>query len=61
MTDQEFYMPWGKYQGTNIDDVPRSYLTWLLEQDWIYEDKHKELIEAIEEQLAIRDRSYISF
>jgi uncharacterized protein (DUF3820 family) len=55
----EYAMPWGKYQGEQIQDVPRRYLNWLLEQDWI--DEHEELVEAIEDQLAVRDRSYSKF
>jgi len=28
-----------------------------LEQDWLYEKKHEELFEAIEYEMAVRDRS----
>jgi len=59
MSDQEYYMPWGKHSGKNIDDVPRHYLTWISEQEWI--EEHPELEEAIEEQLAMRDRSHVTF
>jgi len=60
MNDQDFIMPeWSKYRGESIDDVPRHYLEWLQEQDWI--DKHPELSEEIEDQLAMRDRSYVTF
>jgi len=59
MSDQEYYMPWGKYRGENIDNVPRSYLEYLLEQEWI--DKHPKLEDAIEEQLEIRNRSHLEF
>jgi hypothetical protein len=27
-------MPFGKYRGTYIEDVPTDYLSWLLAQDW---------------------------
>lgn len=56
----DFTMPhWSKYKGQDIGDVPRSYLEFLLEQGWI--DKHPKLIEAIEDNLSIRDRSHITF
>lgn len=28
-------MPFGKYEGTKLGDVPADYLLWLLRQDWI--------------------------
>ena len=56
----DFYMPhWSKYQGEDISDVPRNYLEFLLEQEWI--DKHPKLVEAIDYQLIVRDRSHITF
>ncbi len=58
---EEYIMPWGKHVGEAIDDVPRHYLEWLLEQNWIEKPRHQELYEAVEEQLAIRDRSHITF
>ena len=32
MNDQSL-MPWGKYQGKKMNDVPDSYLLWLYEND----------------------------
>ncbi len=55
-----YIMPhWSKYQGRDISVVPRRHLEWLQEQTWI--DKHPSLIEAIEEELQQRDRSYDDF
>ena len=28
-------MPWGEHEGTKLDDVPASYLLWLLQQRWL--------------------------
>jgi uncharacterized protein (DUF3820 family) len=28
-------IPFGKHKGQNLDDVPDSYLIWLLKQDWV--------------------------
>ena len=65
---QEYTIKFGKYSGEEISNVPRKYLNWLLEElededsFFILLDKDKEeLSEAIEEQLQIRDRSYIDF
>jgi len=65
---QEYTIKFGKYSGEDISNVPRKYLNWLLEElededsFFILSDKDKEeLLEAIEEQLQIRDRSYIDF
>jgi len=65
---QEYIIKFGKYSGEDISNIPRKYLNWLLEEleekdsFFILSDKDKEeLSEAIEEQLQIRDRSYIDF
>ena len=41
ISDNEFYIPFGKHSGESLDDISRSYLEWLLEQEWMYE-KDKE-------------------
>ena len=51
----------GKYKGKQVEEIPSHYLTWLLEQDWMYGEKHKELLEAIEYEMAVRDRSDAHF
>jgi len=30
MTAADFRMPWGKYKGKRLDDVPLKYLDWLV-------------------------------
>ena len=57
----EYYMPFGKHSGESLDNIPRSYLEWLLEQEWMYKKDKENLLEAIEEQLQMRDRSHITF
>jgi uncharacterized protein (DUF3820 family) len=27
-------MPWGKYKGKRLGDVPDDYWRWFLDQDW---------------------------
>ena len=53
-------MPFGLHMGKEITDIPRSYLNFLLEQDW-FEEKFPDLFNEIEEELEIRTRSYIDF
>lgn len=42
-------MPFGKYKGRLLREVPDGYLRYLAEQDWMYE--HRELCEYIEHRL----------
>lgn len=55
-----YEMPhWSQHRGKDISLVPRRDLEWLQEQDWI--EKHKTLLDAIDEDLEQRDRSYTKF
>ena len=47
-------MPFGKYEGTPIHDLPWSYLQWLTEQDWIHVNRPT-LAAAVRAELALRD------
>lgn len=59
-TLNDFVMPWGKYKGDKIQDVPRKYLEYIIE--WIeengLEDDNEDLLEAIEYTKKVRDRSH---
>lgn len=52
--DPEARLPFGKYSGWNLGEVPNSYLHWLCEQDW-FEDKYPSLLEKVEAELKWRD------
>ena len=52
-----FIMPWGKYKGEEMSEIPDSYLRWCLEQDWI--DKWPKVINAMQDELAYRDANNI--
>ena len=54
-------IPFGKHKGKEIEEIPSDYLRWLIDQDFIEEEKHAELYESIEEEIAIRERSYGHF
>lgn len=43
-------MPWGKHEGTEIEDIPSSYLMWLMENC-----DDEEIVGAAEEEYEYRD------
>jgi len=45
-------MSFGRYRGSYIGEVPNSYLSWLLRQDW-FEDKDE--FEDVESELRWRN------
>ena len=55
---EEFYMPFGKHKGEDISTVPRKYLVWI--QEDVDMDDYEGLEDAIDEELAMRDRSHIT-
>lgn len=54
MSDGEAVLPFGKFRGCRIGEVPDSYLVWLSENDW-FEKKYPDLQERINEELGFRD------
>ena len=57
MLSSDYVMPWGKHKGEKLMDVPRSYIEWVLEQDWATDNRNIELWDNLEDQLLVRDRS----
>ena len=48
-------IPFGKYEGVDIEDIDNDrYLEWLLEQEW-FVNKFPEGVKAIETELNFRD------
>jgi uncharacterized protein (DUF3820 family) len=45
----KFIFYFGKYKGLKFNDVPESYLMWLLQQDWVKQN----LKEAITTEFAV--------
>jgi uncharacterized protein (DUF3820 family) len=45
-------MPFGKYKGQDVEDVPTGYLMWLLENG---DNVPATLIEEMENQLKLRE------
>jgi uncharacterized protein (DUF3820 family) len=52
---QKDLMPFGKYRGQDIVDLPSSYLKWCCLQDW-FEERYRGLLKAIDEELKFRDK-----
>lgn len=62
-----YIINFGKYRGQLIENIPRGYLNWCQEKiedgefEFLSDEKKTELEEAIEAELALRDRSHITF
>lgn len=41
-------MPFGKHEGTKLQDLPANYVEWLLEQEW-FQDEYPDYYEYLEE------------
>ena len=50
----------GKHKGKPLAEVERGYLEWL-QENFVDGPKNKELLDAVDEELAVRDRSYDTF
>lgn len=44
-------VPFGKYRGERIVDIPRGYLYWLTTQEW-FREQYYDLFDSIKEILA---------
>jgi uncharacterized protein (DUF3820 family) len=53
-------MPFGNYNGWDIEEIPSDYLQWLTDQDW-FGEKFEELYEEVEEEMETRERSCAHF
>lgn len=55
MAESLFILPFGKYKNVPIEDVPISYLNYLLEQDWFC-DKFSNKVSLIQKEISFRER-----
>lgn len=55
MADSLFVLPFGKFKGQAIEDIPTPYLNWLTEQDWFCDD-HRQGLHAVNTELNFRER-----
>jgi len=54
MAESLFTLPFGKFKGQDIEDVPNSYLVWLLDQMW-FSQNYPEGASAIHTELTYRE------
>ena len=47
MANPEPTMPWGKYAGQDLSDIPTGYLDWLIGNDWMSEPNNAALRDTI--------------
>jgi len=55
MAESLGHLPFGKYKGEDIEDVPDSYLRWFIGEDDIVR-RNPVLCENIKKELAYRDK-----
>jgi len=55
MAESLFVMPFGKFKGRDIEDLPRSYLEWLTGEKFFWE-KYPDGCKAVVAELKYRDR-----
>lgn len=48
-------LPFGKYKGELIADLPNGYLEWLLDQEW-FEEKFVDLWKLTKKEMGYRER-----
>lgn len=59
MAESLWIIPFGKHKGEPVEDVPTSYLEWLLEQDWFCngsKPEHMKSFDSVQKELAFRKR-----
>ena len=49
-------LPFGKFKGQSLAEIPSSYLSWLLEQDW-FEDEYVSLFDDVQEENRWREET----
>jgi hypothetical protein len=40
-------MPWGKYQGKRLEEIPSAYLEWCMLQNWLQEDVRDDICDYL--------------
>ena len=50
MAESLWIFPFGKFKGKPIEDIPKSYLEYMLEQNWFC-DKFSNKIEIVQKQI----------
>lgn len=53
-------LPWGKYAGEDLGDVPDGYLNWLFDNMVIRNKRDRQIHAAVTKELAERDETGFS-
>lgn len=48
-------IPWGKYSGEDLEDIPNGYLEWLFDNMVIRHSKDQKIYDAVKQELEDRD------
>lgn len=57
MPDYDLPMPWGKFRGKSISEIPSGYLYWLRDES----DAGDDIVEAADAELDFRTRHKTHF
>lgn len=50
------WMPFGKYKGVRIREIPTDYLIWIYSQEW-FTDKYEKLTREVKEVVESREET----
>lgn len=55
-------IPWGKYSGEDIDDIPNTYLEWIYDNMIVRNESDRAIYRAVTQEIQDREESgiYIS-
>ena len=54
ITSDDDIMPFGKYKGERLGDVPADYLIWFAEQDWC--EQWPDLVDYVNRNMDLLER-----
>ena len=56
-TNTDFKMPWGKYKGETIEEIPSNYLNWIVDHYYENDESHlkRDILKHAEKELNDRD------
>ncbi len=55
MAESLFVIPFGKFKGKDIEDIPTDYLIWAKGEDW-FKNRFPTGFKAVQEELKYREK-----